>query len=248
MAKTYLSKGTRTKHTYEFYKDRQDNPQWRDDFLRVRLIRRRMIILRLLFVILVIGIIGVLGSHLIGKRTTKSDHNAMVSSSTSSLVKQSESNSTNGGTNESSSVNSKEDQETIVGKYSVPIENLNGKNFKGYYRDALGTGEDTSLLFSLNNQSGDGTMTETLKLKSGESVINKYVAHYQEIETKKISAQNDQEVQSKNTRQVKVNTEIVVDESDNNSRRIYYAFSNNSGGITVSLAGRDTYGITDYWG
>lgn len=54
MAKKYLSKRTRTKHTYEFYKQRRNSPQWRDDFLEVRKKRRIEIAIQALIILLIV--------------------------------------------------------------------------------------------------------------------------------------------------------------------------------------------------
>lgn len=58
MVKKYLSQSTRTKHTYEFYKERRDNPQWQDDFLKVRSMRRRNLIIQTIVGIVVISVGG----------------------------------------------------------------------------------------------------------------------------------------------------------------------------------------------
>lgn len=41
MAKTYFSRRSRTQHTYRFYKERRYEPEWKDDFVRVRRLRLR---------------------------------------------------------------------------------------------------------------------------------------------------------------------------------------------------------------
>ncbi|WP_235688018.1 hypothetical protein [Latilactobacillus fragifolii] len=55
MAKKYLSKWTRTKHTYEFYKQRRNSPQWRDDFLAVRSKRRTEIAIQAFVILLIVA-------------------------------------------------------------------------------------------------------------------------------------------------------------------------------------------------
>lgn len=55
MAKKYLSKRTRTKHTYEFYKQRRNSPQWRDDFLEVRKKRRTEIAIQAFVILLIVA-------------------------------------------------------------------------------------------------------------------------------------------------------------------------------------------------
>lgn len=55
--KKYSSQKTRSQHTYQFFKDRRNDPAWHADFLRVRTIRRRNFILKsgLSLLILLIG-------------------------------------------------------------------------------------------------------------------------------------------------------------------------------------------------
>ncbi|QAR35894.1 hypothetical protein [Latilactobacillus curvatus] len=57
MARKYLSTSTRTKHTYAFYKERRDNPQWHDDFIQVRSQRRKELIIEVI-VSLTIVVVG----------------------------------------------------------------------------------------------------------------------------------------------------------------------------------------------
>lgn len=40
MAKLYLSNKTRTSHTFQFYEERQNDPKWRDDYLRIKAERK----------------------------------------------------------------------------------------------------------------------------------------------------------------------------------------------------------------
>lgn len=56
MAKKYLSTKTRTKHTYNFYKERRNAPIWKGDYLRIKAIRQRNLVLGLL-IICVIAIV-----------------------------------------------------------------------------------------------------------------------------------------------------------------------------------------------
>ena len=54
MTKKYLSARTRTKHTYAFYKERRNNPQWRDDFIQVRSQRRKALFIQTIVILIII--------------------------------------------------------------------------------------------------------------------------------------------------------------------------------------------------
>lgn len=53
MAKKYLSNETQTKHTYDFYKERRNDPYWENDYLRIKAIRQRNMILASLLVLVI---------------------------------------------------------------------------------------------------------------------------------------------------------------------------------------------------
>lgn len=55
MTKKYLSARTRTKHTYAFYKERWNNPQWRDDFIQVRSQRRKALFIQTIVILIIIA-------------------------------------------------------------------------------------------------------------------------------------------------------------------------------------------------
>lgn len=184
MAKTYLSKGTRTKHTYEFYKDRQDNPQWRDDFLRVRSIRRRNLAIQLLLGIIILGIIGICSLYYMTKKDT-------VNNVPSYSISSSSDNKTSDEKVKSKS-SSDSNENAYVGPYSVPTEDINDVKTFAYN---LNTRDDVSGKFSLefNNQTGDGKI-------DGKNI------EYQEIKTKQISVTDV----NGSIRDVKVNTALVM--------------------------------------
>lgn len=85
MARKYLSKRTQTKHTYEFYKERRNSSQWRDDFLEVRSKRRIEIAIEI-FVVLLVVVVGMLYSSKKGNpqeiaKQSESETSTTVSSS-----------------------------------------------------------------------------------------------------------------------------------------------------------------------
>lgn len=54
MAKKYHGRHSRPKHTYQFYKERQNDPKWRNDFIEARSKRRKSIVVKSLAVLIVI--------------------------------------------------------------------------------------------------------------------------------------------------------------------------------------------------
>ena len=64
--KKYISRRTRTMHTYSFYRQRRNDPNWRADYLEARTQRQRHILVTLI-VILALMLVGVVGY---GKRAT----------------------------------------------------------------------------------------------------------------------------------------------------------------------------------
>ncbi|MHC9536675.1 hypothetical protein ACVQ8P_02610 [Dellaglioa sp. BT-FLS60] len=226
MAKKYLSDRTRTGHTYEFYKDRQNNPQWRDDFLRVRATRRRNIVIQLFVGIIIIGILAVLGLYFMAERNTAKN---MTTQSTSILSSKASSENVDSTTNSSSADSSDEDNipisdvnetsvyqaTTEIGPYSVSTEDMNAVKMFSWNLGAVNRYEKFSL--KLNNQTGVGTLFEY-----DDSIVKRgqIKVHYREIKTKKIVVAG---------RTVKVNTLLI---SKNASPR--YVFENNSGGISIA--------------
>lgn len=58
--KKYISQRTRATHTYSFYRQRRNDPNWRADYLAARVCRQRHILISLI-IILVLILIGVIG-------------------------------------------------------------------------------------------------------------------------------------------------------------------------------------------
>ncbi|MCT6821966.1 MAG: hypothetical protein M3Z91_03295 [Lactobacillus apis] len=58
MARKYFSEHTRAKHTYQFFKDRRNDPKWHDEYLAVRSKRNRTIAIEgILLVVLSLAVI-----------------------------------------------------------------------------------------------------------------------------------------------------------------------------------------------
>ncbi|MHC9532946.1 hypothetical protein ACVPPR_05945 [Dellaglioa sp. L3N] len=231
MAKKYLSDRTRTGHTYEFYKDRQNNPQWRDDFLRVRATRRRNIVIQLFVGIIVIGVLAVLGLYFMAERNTAKNMATQSASILSSKASSEDVDSTSKETTTNSSSADSSDEDNIpisdvnetsdyqvtteIGPYSVSTEDMNAVKMFSWNLGSVNRYEKFSLKF--NNQTGAGTLFEydDSNVKRGQIKV-----HYREIKTKKIVVAG---------RTVKVNTLLI---SKHASPR--YVFENNSGGISIA--------------
>ncbi|AUJ29096.1 hypothetical protein [Liquorilactobacillus hordei] len=110
--KTYPSKRTRSQHTYAFYKERRDDPAWREDYLRVRAIRQRALIIEVMLGILVIAI-GVF----IVKESQKQSTNNHIVDSTSSIQATTQSSSSSK-SHVSTSTASSIKQSTTITNYS----------------------------------------------------------------------------------------------------------------------------------
>lgn len=230
MAKKYLSNQTRTSHTYEFYKDRQDNPKWRDDFLNVRAIRRRNIIIQSFFGLIILGILVIFGLYFMaGKNTAKNmqtQSDSTLSSKTSgesadSVVDDTAINTTESDSSDENDIpisDAKDTNEyqatTELGPYSVSTEDMNAIKIYSWKLGAVNKQERFSL--KLNNETGAGILFEydDNDIKRAEVKI-----HYQEIKTKRIIVTD---------RVVKVNTILLV---KGDSPR--YVFKNKSGGVSI---------------
>jgi len=76
--KTYLSQKTRSRHTYDFYKARRNDPEWQADFWRIRYIRRRNTLLQLVFILVLLAL-GAFAYN--GYR--KTNHNQIINTASS---------------------------------------------------------------------------------------------------------------------------------------------------------------------
>ncbi|BDR59633.1 hypothetical protein [Xylocopilactobacillus apicola] len=83
MARLYSNDRTGTHHTYQFYKDRKDDPHWRESYLAVRSIRRWENILTML----IIAIIAVVCYALFSDRLSPIVNPSKEEPSTPDLVK-----------------------------------------------------------------------------------------------------------------------------------------------------------------
>lgn len=84
MSKKYFSEHTRSKHTYQFFKDRRNDPKWHDEYLEVRAQRNRSILINSILGVAVL-VIGTVWWH-------NSTAQPKVSPETSSISSQSKPN------------------------------------------------------------------------------------------------------------------------------------------------------------
>lgn len=85
MAKKYFSSATRSRHTYTFFKERQNEPKWRNDFLEIRRLRRRALAKKFFFLVLFILLLFALGwGYKLISSTSTSQHADPVKSITNS--------------------------------------------------------------------------------------------------------------------------------------------------------------------
>ncbi|TBX38725.1 hypothetical protein EUZ87_13040 [Lactiplantibacillus paraplantarum] len=111
--KKYISQRTRTTHTYSFYRQRRNDPNWRADYLEARTQRQRHILVTLI-IILALMLFGVIGY---GKRATSLLDRSSQSSQSTAVENTSRQDSNTSATNQTvtSEHRSTEDtQKTVV--------------------------------------------------------------------------------------------------------------------------------------
>ncbi|MHC9533580.1 hypothetical protein ACVPPR_09255 [Dellaglioa sp. L3N] len=176
--------------------------------------------LAVIVILLIVGVILII-------QTT--DKNFVVSDTSSVSSNSSFEDSSSAISSESSSVPDDVEYKktSVIGPYSVSTEELNSKQFY------IGNGGPV-YSFSLDNQSGDGTISWESNDGGAEVPNGSERVSYQEIEVKRIKVRLDT-----STRLVKVNTVLVANSSDN----LYYAFENRNGGfsIAVPMSGADEF-------
>ncbi|MCP0887035.1 hypothetical protein LB941_06765 [Ligilactobacillus sp. WILCCON 0076] len=126
--KKYSSQKTRAQHTYQFFKDRRNDPAWQEDFFRVKAIRRRNFILKV-GLILCILLICVTVYNINQTDTDKTALNNNVKQSSSSIE------SSIANSNSSSRVNHQvNNQSSSTGQGSIIINDYSRyTNYSGNY-------------------------------------------------------------------------------------------------------------------
>ncbi|GKT04695.1 hypothetical protein [Furfurilactobacillus entadae] len=84
MAKKYFSSVTRSQHTYAFFKERQDDPKWHADFIRIRSMRRKKIMINASIIFTGVVIFSLVTGILNTKTNVQRASNTTVSSKTRS--------------------------------------------------------------------------------------------------------------------------------------------------------------------
>lgn len=138
MAKTYLSNKTRAQHTYAFFKNRKDDPEWHDEFIRIRGIRRREKLVQTVIGLITIVVLFV-GWHgykavTAGNNIVPSEDKVATSSSKiskpekDSVVDESSTESDNVTASDSSSVDKSSSESTSSGVSSSSSSNEGSSN------------------------------------------------------------------------------------------------------------------------
>lgn len=145
MVKKYYSQHSRTKHTYQFYKDRQNDPKWRNDFIEARSKRRKSIAIKSLAVLLVIciaafftfrqhnknnGEISATFSQNSSNQNSSSDQDSQKSSTISSSTTQQSSYSYSSDTSLSSSTTEASSSETSTTNNITAVKNVLQSGFE----------------------------------------------------------------------------------------------------------------------
>ncbi|MSD84185.1 hypothetical protein GKC32_06550 [Lactobacillus curvatus] len=156
MAKKYLSKWTRTKHTYEFYKQRRNSPQWRDDFLAVRSKRRTEIAIQAFVILLIVA--G--GAFYFSKKGSAQHIARPAEVQTSTTTSSSVASTFQSDDETNSSVNSNQNESTENDDFQVTSSS-----------EAQASISNTE---SLTSQSADSS-SEDSKYSGDELVVKKYI-------------------------------------------------------------------------
>lgn len=218
-----MSKHSRVKHTYNFYRKRRNDPNWHDDYIYVRdkrIIKFLLVIVLLLF--LGLGYIFFYGGNSQEPNFEESAGVVNSDSSSSNKISNSESIET-----DNDSDPDEYQVTTKIGKYTVSTEEINANQT---YSVNIHAGSNSAepkyrvIKFELDDVTGDGIFTDlgNSSIPSNES----QTAHYQQIKTKKIEVINaDYE-----TRTVKVNTAVI----NNSGKVISFVFKRSNGNVSVT--------------
>lgn len=147
----YSSQRTRTQHTYEFFKERQNDPAWRDDFLRIQAIRRRNRLLKIgLSFLLLLAIFIIF-------KVNQTSITALISHKTNQTANQLNNNSATATTASSTTANNQQaSTSTVITNYAR-------------YRAYSGNYENSTGSYSLNFAAG--TLTTKQQLFHFDKVI-----------------------------------------------------------------------------
>ncbi|TYC48449.1 hypothetical protein ESZ50_08795 [Weissella muntiaci] len=224
MAKKYLSSKTRTSHTFEFYRDRQDDPNWRDDYLRIKAIRRHDFFVSMLagFVVLVIvfGILFLTGKDKLEGVSSKGNEKT-VSNVAGSSVRSSES--------RSSSTSSSINVEANDFPYAV--------TYTGTWSDKFHYGDR---IIMISKDSTDNDLSLVDYLTPPNSSVKYSGLQIRNVETKTLTVNTKITGETEN---VQVNTEIY----NPSNQDIYYLRYNDEDVITLIYPMTDANGSEHYY-
>lgn len=60
MAKKYMSEHTRAKHSYKFFKERRNDPEWQEEFYEVRRLHWRSIFIKSIITVVLVIVFGIM--------------------------------------------------------------------------------------------------------------------------------------------------------------------------------------------
>ncbi|GAK31376.1 hypothetical protein WOSG25_090740 [Weissella oryzae SG25] len=239
MAKKYLSTKTRTSHTFEFYEIRQDDPNWREDYLRIKAIRQREFI-RSMMIGLVVLIVVCGGLFVIygNKKQTAAkdnesslvDHEKASVSSSSTSDKVSSSMSVETSNSMSDKVSSSETAEEAS-------EFPHAVVYTGTWTDKFHYGDR---MITVNKGSDDDSLTLEDSLTLPNSPVKYTDLQIENTDTKTLTVRTKRTGQ---TKRIKVNTEIYNPANQDT----YYLGYNADNVVTLIYPMSDAYGTPHYY-
>lgn len=223
--KTYPNKRTRSQHTYDFYKERQNDTSWRDDYLRVKSIRQRTIIVEITIGIIIV-FVGIFVFNELQKQTTHDSNNRVADSTGSSQTT-----AQNSSSSASSKIaKSKTDSSSTV-KQSTTVSNFSRYNkYSGKY---IGYANSYTLDFK------KGTLTSDDKNQSQVYYFKHVILHPDDSLVINVQSTTTQESPSylsillaPANKKITENWQTgasLEDNTDDSTNRFSLAISNNNG-------------------
>lgn len=126
MAKTYFSNKTRAQHTYTFFKDRRDDPEWHDEFVRIRRIRRREKLVQTAFGLIIVLVLFVAwhGYKVVTSKNNLIPASSKLSSSSSSISNSDDSSEEKSSTESSTDTTDESSSESSSSKVSSSSQDV----------------------------------------------------------------------------------------------------------------------------
>ena len=84
MAKKYMSEHTRAKHSYKFFKERRNDPEWQEEFYEVRRLHWRSIFIKSIITVVLVIVFGIIASLYIHHSNARNSQEEQTASETAS--------------------------------------------------------------------------------------------------------------------------------------------------------------------